>query len=145
MRRQGLLRAAQITGVLAAFGASVGALLGGALVALLGVRLGDFRLDAELLTIGAQFGATTGAVLAPVAAWTLMRRVPLWRAIAETATGTVLGAAIGLVGQPLLQTAWLSPVFLGVAGFALAAIRLRFAPPTGPARPRLMRRPANER
>lgn len=59
-----------------------------------------------------------------------MRRVPLWRAIAETAAGTVLGAAIGLIAQPLINVAWLSPVFLGVAGFLLAAIRLRLVSPT---------------
>ena len=41
------------------------------------------------------FGAIAGAVLAPVAAWSLMRHVPLWRAIAETAAGTVLGVGIG--------------------------------------------------
>jgi len=129
MRRYRLARIAQITGLVALLGASVGAGLGAILVALLPIHGGDFLLERELVLFGAEFGAATGAVLAPIAAWTLMRRVPLWRAIAETAVGTVLGAAIGLIGQPLINTAWLSPVLLGIAGFILAAIRLRLAAP----------------
>jgi hypothetical protein len=78
------------------------------------------------LYIGAWFGGVLGAVLAPIAAWTLMRHVPIWRAIADTSVATLIGAATGLIFEPRYDTAWLSAPLLGIAGFVLAAIRLRF-------------------
>jgi hypothetical protein len=84
---------------------------------------------AEPFGAAAVFGGVLGFVLAPVAAWTLMRHVPLWRAIAETALGTVLGFAAGWVLGPtglriLGYTApW--PFLFALGGFAAAAIRLR--------------------
>ena len=54
-----------------------------------------------------------------------MRRVPLWRAITDTAIGTTVGAGIGLLLQPTFRVIALSPVVLGVVGFAAAALRLR--------------------
>lgn len=125
MERRSVVRIIQVTLGLSVVGSVVGGILGAGLVALLGVRTGDFRVSGEALYYGAVFGGMMGSLLAPVAAWTLMRRVPIWRAIAETAAGTVVGATIGLVFQPLRDTAWLSPPLLGIAGFALAAIRLR--------------------
>jgi len=125
MPRRSVARIIQVTAVLSVLGTVVGGILGAGLVALLGLRMGDFRISGEELFYGTVFGGAMGAVLAPLAAWTLMRRVPIWRAIAETAVGTVGGAMIGLIFQPLRDTAWLSPPLLGIAGFALAAIRLR--------------------
>jgi len=93
----------------------------------LGFPMADFTISRELIYLGAMFGGVMGAVLAPIAAWSLMRRVPIWRAITDTAIGTVIGAVVGLVFQPRFDTAWLSPPLLGICGFALAAIRLRFA------------------
>ena len=116
----------EITAGLLVLGGVVGAMLGIGLVALLGVRVADFRMAGEGLFYGMMFGGAMGSVLAPLAAWTLMRHVPLWRAIAETAVGTVGGAALGIIFQPMRDTAWLSPPLLGLVGFALAAIRLRF-------------------
>lgn len=124
MAQRSIGRIIQVTLGLSVLGAVIGGILGGGLAALLGVRMGDFRISGEVLYTGAVFGGAMGCVLAPLAAWTLMRRVPIWRAIAETAVGTVLGAVLGLVFQPLRDTAWLSPPLLGIAGFALAAIRL---------------------
>ena len=123
--RRSIVRIIQVTIGLSVLGLVVGGILGGGLIALLGFRMGDFRISAEELYYGMLFGGATGAALAPLAAWTLMRRVPIWRAITETAVGTVVGTTIGLVLQPLQDTAWLSPPVLGIAGFALAAIRLR--------------------
>ena len=121
-------RIVQVTTGLSILGALVGGTLGPLLLALVLVRLshsGDGL--GEPLLYAAAFGAATGAVLAPVAGWTLMRHVPIWRAIAETALGTVVGAGIGLIFQPMHDVAWLSPAYLGLAGFALAAVRLRLA------------------
>jgi len=121
-------RIIQVTAALSGIGAVVGGALGGALLASpLGVPGAHLRLSRELIFIGAMFGGVMGAILAPIAAWTFMRRVPIWRAITDTAIGTVMGAVVGLVLQPRFDTAWLSPPFLGICGFALAAIRLRFA------------------
>lgn len=108
-------------------GSVVGGILGSALLALIGVRLGDFRISGEELYAGTVLGGVMGGVLAPIAAWTLVRRVPIWRAITDTAVGTVIGAMLGLIFQPLHDTAWLSPPLLGIGGFALAAIRLRLS------------------
>ena len=124
MRRPGLSRIVQVTAVLIAFGAVVGAVLGAGLAALIGPSLGDFSIHLDVLYAGAEFGIAAGAVLAPLAAWTFMRRVPIWRAIAETGAGTVFGTAVGLVLQPRFDTAWLAPPLLGIAGFTFAAIRL---------------------
>lgn len=66
-----------------------------------------------------------GAVLAPIAAFTLMRHVPIWRAIVETALGTTVGVAIGWVVGPRMGYAGLWPVGLGLLGFLIAAVRLR--------------------
>ena len=125
MPRRSIARIIQVTLGLSVLGIVVGGTLGGALVALLGLRVGDVGIDGEVLYTGTVFGATMGGVLAPLAAWTLMRRVLIWRAIAETAVGTITGTVIGLIFQPLHDTAWLSPPLLGIAGFIFAAVRLR--------------------
>jgi hypothetical protein len=75
---------------------------------------------AELLGIGAIFGAYIGAVIAPIAAWTLLRRVPLGRAIAGAAIGTAIGAVVGGLIAPI------GPIIGGIAGFVGGALYLRF-------------------
>jgi hypothetical protein len=79
----------------------------------------------ELIAPAAGFGAALGFVLAPIAAWTLMRHVPLWRAILETALGTAIGVGVGLFLSRGRPYAALWPLGFGVAGFLAAAIRLR--------------------
>ena len=79
----------------------------------------------ELIGAAALFGGLLGAVLAPIAAFTLMRHVPIWRAIVETALGTAVGVAIGWVAGPRMGYAGLWPVGLGLLGFVVAAVRLR--------------------
>ncbi len=118
---------------LSAAGAVVGAALGGlslgALLLLHGVW-GDIGDVSVPLIAGGVFGGLLGggllgSVLAPVAAWTLMRHVPLWRAIGETALGTVIGVAVGdLLGPWLGRPAPWEMVF-ALLGFTAAAIRLR--------------------
>lgn len=107
---------------LAVAGAAVGAVLGalvlsGMLVAMEG--WGDFTSDPSVPLVGATFGGLFGAVLGPLAAWLLMRSVPLGKAIGGTALGTAVGAAaaIALGGAPLIP--------LSLAGFAVAAVYLR--------------------
>lgn len=63
-------------------------------------------------------GAACGAVLLPLAGFTLLRYVPLGRALAETIVATALG---GVVGVQFWDEQWL---FGPLAGFGLAAIRL---------------------
>jgi len=107
-----------VTVGLSVVGIAIGSVLGAILGTLFGLRLRDVGFATEMWPAGAVFGAAMGAGLAPVAAWTLMRRVPIWRAIAETAAGTVLGTALGLI-VPRLPAPW-----LGVLGFVVAATRL---------------------
>ena len=77
--------------------------------------------DPSILLMGAWFGGVVGAVLGPMAAWLLMRHVPLWLAVGGTTLGTLAGGAVGmlLTGAPDLS------MYAGMAGFAVAAIALR--------------------
>ena len=112
---------------LAVTGAVVGGVLGAVAMALV-VMIRDVRVFAltgtEALIAGATFGVVAGAILAPIAAWTLMRSVPLWRAIGEPAIGTTLGAAIATLLAPVGVA---GPIFGGILGFIAAAVRLRIA------------------
>jgi hypothetical protein len=113
-----------VTLILGGIGAVVGAVLGALLISVLFVIHGPVhqpRALVEPLGIATAFGAVLGSVLAPVAAWTLMRHVPLWRAILETALGTLLGVGFGLLVGARLDRS----ILLGLVGFAAAAIRLR--------------------
>jgi hypothetical protein len=114
------VRIIAVTGGLAVVGAMVGAATGA--VALILVSIAQGARTLHMITFGsgfaAMFGAVVGAVLAPIEAWVLLRRVPLWRAITGTAVGTIIGAtalAFTIVG----------PIVGGVAGFTAAAIALR--------------------
>jgi len=115
-------RIVAVTAGLALTGVVVGAALGG--IILTGFAL---TMDAHptagpiafLFQFGAMFGAGVGVVFAPIAAWTLLRRIPLGRAIAEAAIGTALGA---LIGGPI---AFVGPILGGICGFVLGVLRLR--------------------
>jgi hypothetical protein len=103
-------------------GAAVGAGLGGSI--LLGwvaaTSVHGLRFPAaQLFGFGALYGAAIGAVIAPIASWTLLRRVPLGRAIGGAALGTAIGA---LVGGSL---AVVGPLLGGIAGFVAGVIYLR--------------------
>jgi hypothetical protein len=103
-------------------GATVGAVLGGAIllgwVAVANPHGAPLPI-VQLLKVGAFFGAWVGAIIAPIASWTLLRRVPLGRAIAGAAIGTTLGA---IIGSPLEM---IGPLLGGVGGFVAAAVYLR--------------------
>ena len=103
----------------------IGAVVGGVLgaIAFGAGMLGDGASPLVLvnpwtLILGGSVGALIGAVLAPVMAWIFLRRVPLWRAIAEPAIGTLLGIVIALLVAP-----W-ATIALPVIGFVVGGVRL---------------------
>jgi hypothetical protein len=114
-----------VTAGLVAGGALFGGLAGAVALTLLLALFGDFNWD--LLLLAARMGAWLGAFLLPIAGWTLMRRVPLWRALAGTIVGTVigglLGTALGLFLYPF--GLMVGPPLGGILGFIYATIRLR--------------------
>ena len=97
-------RVAAVTVRIAAIGAVIGGALGAGLLAVWALRLGVHGEDfLEGALFGAGVGAGLGYVLAPITAWTVLRRVPLGRALAHTAIGTTVGAAVGLVTASRLR------------------------------------------
>ncbi|HZK77663.1 MAG TPA: hypothetical protein VFC35_02060, partial [Gemmatimonadaceae bacterium] len=111
-------------------GALIGAVVGVFAMAGLGlVRKGPGGvLDASVLfPAAAIFGSVAGAILGPLTAWLLLRRVPLWRAIAHTTAGTSIGILAGYALGPVLRLGILWPIVIGIVGFLIAAVRLRFA------------------
>jgi hypothetical protein len=101
-------------------GAAAGALAGelGAMIWLTAADGLHAVPDPLVLGVAGVVGAFLGAVILPVAGFTLLRHVPLGRALAETIVATALG---GAVGMQLLGTWWLAGP---LAGFGVAAIRL---------------------
>ena len=71
------------------------------------------------------FGGVLGAVLGPIAAWLLMRHVPLGLAVGGTTLGTLAGGGIALVATGKPSTSML----YGMAGFGISAIGLRLRVP----------------
>jgi hypothetical protein len=101
-------------------GAAAGA-LAGALGAMIWVTASEGLRAAPiplLLGVAGIVGGILGAVILPIAGFTLLRYVPLGRALAETIVATALGGAIGM---QLLGAWWLAGP---VAGFGVAATRL---------------------
>ena len=120
MRQVSIARVAIVTLALVIVGALIGALTSVlALVVVLMLRgsPGFPQLMAAIMMAG-YVGAAIGAVMAPIVAWVLLRRVPLWRAITQTALGTLLGAIVTSFTFP-------GPIIGAIIGFTLAAIRLR--------------------
>ena len=115
-----------VTAGLVAGGALFGAVAGAVAVTILMTLLTTF--DRLLLLSAAQTGAMLGAVLLPIAGWTLLRRVPLWRTLTGTIVGTVIGSLVGLVILGFIAYpigVFIGPVLGAIAGFLWAAVRLR--------------------
>jgi hypothetical protein len=94
----------------------------GALAAALGVSIWVAATEgvAHAFSVGAWFvagavGGGLGAVLLPLAGFTLLRRVPLGKVLLETILGTALGGAIGAVMS--VGAGWFTGA---LAGFALS-------------------------
>jgi len=71
-------------------------------------------------------GAIFGSVMFPVAAWALLRRVPIGRALVTTALTTVVGAAIGEALAPFNPYHEGTPgiIWGGVVGFLAETLGL---------------------
>ena len=135
MQRDDVLRAIKVTGIVALLGA-VGGAAGGSFV---GVCLGatalirggfpamssDFFGGIALVSgVSAVVGAAYGTVLGPVYSWSLLRRVPLWRAVIEPAIVAAITVGVVLVqGVPSESLLFGAPIVTS----ALAALRLRLA------------------
>lgn len=124
--RSSAVQRVKITLGITAFGGVAGAVAGG-LSALLVEAILDQSVralfDGSLFLFGAALGAPLGAVLLPLAAWTLMRHVPLGRAFVGTVAGAVVG---GFVGWFISSDSHvLRSIVGGIVGFVVAAILLR--------------------
>jgi hypothetical protein len=91
------------------------------------VNAGASRRDAGIVIgIAAGVGGGLGLVLAPAAAWLLMRHVAIGRALAETALGSAVGAFLGFLLTPATGLIIpYPPLTLALFGFTAAAVRLR--------------------
>lgn len=122
-----IVQRTKITLGLAMLGALAGATAGG-ISAVLVIAIGEWSLrelfDRFLFSVGAAIGAPLGALLLPLAAWTVMRNVPFGRAVAGTVAGTLVGGLMGWYVS-LGQHALLRSLCGGVVGFVLAAFLLR--------------------
>ncbi|HEU0015706.1 MAG TPA: hypothetical protein VFQ45_18660 [Longimicrobium sp.] len=118
-----ILRILLVTLGLSVAGAIVGTAVGWAVLVSWGLFDGVIAVtDPFVVEFAFIVAGRMGAVLGPVAAWLLMRHVPIGRAIGGTALGTFAG---GIAGIALV----IDPVLSGMAGFAAAAVWLRAATP----------------
>ena len=120
-------RRLQVSAVLAAFGAVAGA-VAAVTLSYLGTKVAQaFEPNGRVYYQWAagQF-AIIGAIGTPLLAWSLMRRVPLWRAVGEPALGGILGTLVSLATIPFLHVMILQPILV-LGGILGAALRLRWA------------------
>jgi hypothetical protein len=125
-------RVVAVTAGLSVFGSVVGA-AAGAVSMFVGTLLSGQPILGELFVLGipAVIGAGLGAVLTPIAGWMLLRRVPLGRAFAGLAAGTIVGGALGwsLLARPLSH--YVDPIMVSVGsavvGFLIAAVAMRYS------------------
>lgn len=120
-----LVRVASVFAGLALGGAVFGALAGaGVAVVLLGASGGVAEVGlGGLYAIAAGIGAACGLLLAPVASFAFMRRVPLWRLYVETTAATIVAGALTLRLDFSLPTT----IAIAAGGFLLAGARLAYS------------------
>ncbi|HZF68524.1 MAG TPA: hypothetical protein VEZ47_10835 [Gemmatirosa sp.] len=120
-------------GVLGALAAALAAVLGfGVFAALIGRQLLDPAAALFVGGVAARIGAALGIVVGPLAAWLLLREVPLGRALLGTTLGALIGGLLGLPAALLGDAgAGSAALLLGlpVLGAVAAAWSLRHAPP----------------
>jgi hypothetical protein len=114
------VRVAMVAAGLVGAGAVAGAVAGvlGATIWLSLIAGAAAAVDYEVWTVAGLVGGALGAVILPIAGFTVLRYVPLGRALLQTIVATALG---GVVGARFLGTWWLAGP---IGGFALAAGRL---------------------
>ena len=118
------VRAVAVTAGLAVAGGVVGAGVGAALLAVLGLVVdgpGGFPFVWDAFVLAGFVGGVLGAVLFPVSAWTLLRRVSFGQAFAGTALGTAAGGTLGLLLSGVRPD---MAVAGAVAGFCTSAVGL---------------------
>ena len=128
-----------VTLALIATGSTIGAVLGALslLTATAVFGVGPQYPVFDLLAAGTQAGGLAGAILAPTSAWVLLKRVPLWKSIAEPALGTLLGSIASTIMASMIDGGLAWSILGGLAGFLIAVGRLRILystvlKPTGP-------------
>lgn len=120
-------RVALVTAGLSVAGAAFGGFSGAAAFNLVIISQSGFHLgDLAISIIPGVIGAGLGAVLAPMAGWGLLRRVPLGRAFMGLTLGTILGGIAGFVTHDVLGGFFIQPILAAAAGFCCAAVALRF-------------------
>jgi hypothetical protein len=123
-----LVRRLRVTALLSASGAVVGAATAVALsflaTSVAQATMSGGRVEYYFEPLGF---AIVGATGTPLLTWLLMRRVPLWRAIAEPAIGGVLGTLVALSAIPLVGAPILFQPLCVLTGIVGAGIRLRYA------------------
>jgi hypothetical protein len=97
-------------------GAAVGSVCGVVALSLI-LGAGGRLPDANVALVAGLFGGALGAILGPAAGFSILRRVPLGKAIGWTALGAIAG---GLIGVPFAMGLILGPV----VGFGVAALAL---------------------
>ncbi len=119
-------RVAGVTAGLAVAGAVAGAAVADVVLATaLLVTQGPIAVFRDLFVymVGGLVGGACGLLCGPIAAWTLLRRVPLGRAILEPSIGAAIGGALGLF---FARPGIFAPIAGAIAGLLVAAIRLRY-------------------
>ena len=111
----------KITSTLAGIGAASGALAAVGLT-FLGNLISGSPITPGVITYSWNVGvfAVTGAIFGPPLAWSMLRRVPLWRTLTEPALAGVIGSVIAMVAAP-----GLFPLIVLAAIFA-SALRLSY-------------------
>lgn len=117
-----------VTAGTVAAGGVIGALSGVAALGAVALVVYRIAIPTILIPIASAVGASLGACLAPLIAWTLLREVPIGRAIIILAAAAGIGGAIGLlVGLPHLNpyepfSLLRAPLPQAVIGASLASV-----------------------
>lgn len=126
-RAQRWVRIAVVTAGLAALGVIFGGIAGSLVLLVAMIRFDglaglpdDLRGWGFVFFLGMAMGGMVGAVLGPLSAWTLMRRVPLWLAVTGPTLGTFASAGVSVLILPHP----LFPVLAGAVGCVWTAAAL---------------------
>jgi hypothetical protein len=79
----------------------------------------EYAAQPFIFIVAGLFGAPLGAVILPAAGFTILRYVPIGRALWQTLLGTVVG---GVIGVQFFSHIWIA---CAIGGFLVAATRLR--------------------
>lgn len=123
-------RVAGVTLALASTGAVLGAGFSAAVMGLAGLGAGLVGGPVAIapLPVIAGLGAVLGAILTPLTAFSLLRRVALGRALLGTMLGMAIGTSIGFVAS---GGQWLVAAASGVGAFLVTAFLLRIVGGSG--------------